>query len=68
MTTKRWNGLQKDEALKAIQNAHPEPPVKQELGGGFYYKCHWIACGESLKRWWAYCPICGQKILWDEEL
>ena len=51
----------------AIQNAIPLEPVKYELGGDIYYACHWIKCNEQLKRWWNYCPNCGQKIDWGEE-
>ena len=43
-------------------------PIKMELGGDFYYKCHWLTCDSSLKRYMNYCYNCGQKILWDDEL
>lgn len=52
---------------KKNDNEIPQPPVVHELGGGIYYKCHWIKCNEDLKRWWRYCPSCGQKILWEGE-
>jgi len=46
-------------------NFIPQPPVKNELGGGVYFTCHWVNCGENLKRWYNYCPKCGQKIDWE---
>ena len=64
----RQNDLTRDEIQQAIFNATPQRPVKVELGGGIYYKCKWLSCGETLHRWDRYCPACGQKILWDEEL
>lgn len=62
------NDLTRDELQLAMLNAVPQKPVKVELGGGIYYKCKWLSCGETLHRWDRYCPGCGQKILWDEEL
>lgn len=55
------------EEIHALENAKPKPPREIELGGGIYYKCFWEACGEDLKRWFQYCPACGQKIEWGED-
>ena len=52
---------------RGFQNEIPQRPVKYELGGDFYYTCHWMTCDEQLKRWWKYCPLCGQKIDWSDE-
>ena len=43
----------------------PKPPIVREIGGDYYYTCFWLACGEDLKKWYNYCPKCGQKILWE---
>lgn len=59
--------LTKDELEQAISNYIPKEPRKYELGGGYYYNCTWLACNEPLKRYMAYCPKCGQRILWDDE-
>ena len=53
------------EVETALENAEPKEPRVHELGGDPYYTCHWMACGESLKKWWNYCPNCGQKINWS---
>ena len=50
--------------IKAIQNAKPQKPQVVELCGGYYYKCHWISCNEDLKKWYNYCPNCGNRIDW----
>lgn len=50
----------------AIENSIPRKPTKHELGGGYYYTCYWIKCGETLHRWWKYCPNCGNRIDWSE--
>ena len=51
----------------AIENSIPRKPIVHELGGGYYYTCHWIKCGETLHRWWKYCPNCGNRIDWSKE-
>lgn len=50
----------------AIQNATPKKPIRIELGGGYYYKCHWLKCNTDLHKWFRFCPGCGQKIEWDD--
>lgn len=60
--------MTKQDRARAIQNATPQKPHKIELGGGFYYKCHWIKCNEDVKKWFEYCPACGQRIDWSDEL
>ena len=50
---------------RAYQNTIPQPPTAHELGGDIYYTCHWMACNEQLRRYWRYCPCCGQKIDWE---
>lgn len=59
-------GLTKEQ-LDALENAKPKPPNVHELGGGIYYTCYWLACGENLKRWYNYCPKCGSRILWGDK-
>ncbi len=56
-----------EQEFDALQNAIPQEPTKHELGGGYYYTCHWLSCNEQLRRWWRYCPVCGQKIRWKGE-
>ena len=51
---------------EALQRQEPLPPVIHELGGGFYYQCHWLGCGETVNKFMNYCPKCGQKIQWGE--
>lgn len=60
-------GLSYKEIQHAIANAVPVKPVKVELGGGYYYRCHWLKCNEPLKRWNDFCPACGQHIDWSDE-
>ena len=58
--------MTRQEKENAIRNAIPRKPIKHELGGGFYYTCYWMKCNESLKRWYRYCPKCGNLIDWSE--
>ena len=62
-----FDDLTKEERLNALMNAIPKPPTKYELGGDYYYKCGWLACGADINKWFDYCPKCGQKIDWEDE-
>lgn len=57
--------MKQEEIEKAIENYIGKEPVKTELGGDYYFKCHWISCGTDLKPWYNYCPECGTKIKWE---
>lgn len=34
--------MTEQEKIRAIENAIPRKPIKHELGGGYYYTCHWM--------------------------
>ena len=53
--------------LEAMARQEPKTPRVNELGGGFYYKCHWITCDTDINRFMEYCPKCGQKIDWSDK-
>jgi len=57
-----------DKEIEILQRDVEKPPRVCELGGGIYYKCFWINCGEDLKRWYTFCPKCGQRIDWKESI
>lgn len=57
--------LTEKERINAVMNAIPQQPEVHELGGGIYYTCHWLNCGETITKWYNYCPKCGQKIDWE---
>jgi len=40
---------------------------KIPMGIDYYYKCHWIACDADVKKYYNYCPICGQRLKYDED-
>lgn len=50
---------------KALSKQEALPAHRIELGGGYYYKCHWIACNESVSSWMNYCPNCGQRLTFE---
>ena len=62
MSTK--NAKVEERILEAMRQQEPLPPVEHELGGGIYYTCYWLSCGETLYKWMNYCPKCGNKIDW----
>ena len=45
----------------------PKEPQRISLGGGYYYKCAWLSCGEDINKWMNFCPKCGQRIGWSNE-
>ena len=59
------NELSDEQKIEALMKATPLPPRKHELGGGYYYKCHWLECDADVKTWQNYCDQCGQRILWE---
>lgn len=40
----------------------PLPVIREELGGGYYYRCPVIKCNKVVKAEWNWCPICGQRL------
>lgn len=38
----------------------PKMAIKEELGGGYYYRCCWVNCDTIVKSEWRFCPYCGQ--------
>lgn len=51
-----------EELIKAYENSRPMKPIKEELGGGYYYRCPWLTCNSVLRSDWSFCAYCGQKI------
>ncbi len=43
----------------------PLPVIREELGGGYYYRCPVIKCNKIVKSEWDYCPGCGQHLCFD---
>ncbi len=61
------NQVVEQRILEAMAKQEPKQPRVIELGGGYYYKCHWISCDNDIKRIDNYCSKCGQMILWEGE-
>lgn len=59
------NAKTEERILEAMEKQGPKPPRRQELGGGIYYKCHWLNCNTDVNRFMNYCPGCGQRIDWS---
>lgn len=45
----------------------PVPAIKEELGGGFYYRCPYKDCGKVVKSDWVACPYCGAMIVCESD-
>lgn len=58
--------MNQSEIEKAIQNATPQKPIKHELGGGYYYTCPWLKCGNTVHKYDRYCSQCGQRLSFDD--
>lgn len=61
------NELTEKRIVEALQKQEPLSPITVSLGGGYYYQCHWLACGETVNKFMEYCPRCGQRIDWSEK-
>lgn len=59
------NELTEQRIIDALRKQEPLPPDRHELGGGIYYTCYWLICGETVTKWMDYCPKCGQRIQWE---
>lgn len=51
----------------AIENSIPREPIVHELGGGYYYTCPWMSCGNTVHKWDRYCSKCGQRLLFEKD-
>lgn len=49
------------------QRLQAMPVVKEELGGGYFYRCPWINCNEIIRSDWSYCPYCGQALMFEND-
>lgn len=54
-----------EEIEEALQKQEPMEATRTELGGGYYYSCHWISCNETVSSWMRYCPKCGQRLSFE---
>lgn len=59
------NTVIEDRIVEAMAKQEPHTPRRIELGGGYYYKCHWLSCDETINKFMNYCPKCGFKIDWS---
>ena len=59
--------LTDEQRIEAIYNAVPQRPRRHEVGGSYYYVCHWLKCNNTVTRWQNYCDQCGQRIDWRDE-
>lgn len=56
-----------EEAIALWENHKPKIPVREELGGDYYYRCGWLSCNQVIKHEWVACPYCGQAIRWEDD-
>lgn len=54
-----------EKIVQALVQQTPLSPVTHELGGGIYYTCHWMKCGNTIHVYQNYCDQCGQRIDWS---
>lgn len=40
----------------------PKQAIREELGGGYYYRCPWQDCNKIVRSDINYCPSCGQRL------
>ena len=67
MTAIKVNELTEKRIVEALTKQIPMRPRRFELGGGYYYRCYWASCDNTVTRWQNHCDQCGQRLLWDDE-
>lgn len=60
------NPIIEKKIIELMERDYPRPPQRIELGGSYYYKCHWYSCNRDINKWMDFCPGCGQRIQWGE--
>ena len=55
------------EAVELWQSNKPMKPIKEELGGDYYFRCGYALCNKVIKQEWMACPFCSTKIDWEED-
>ena len=60
------NQRELNEAIKLWEANKPIAPVKEELGGDYYFRCGWAKCDQVIKRDYNFCPHCGSMVLWED--
>lgn len=55
------------EAIEMWENRKPVKPIKEELGGDYYYRCPWLTCSTVIRSDYDYCPKCGAKFIWEDD-
>lgn len=61
------NRKMEDRIINLLIRDEPKEPERHELGGGYYYKCYWLSCGQDINRFMDFCPHCGQRIKWGDK-
>lgn len=49
------------------QRLQPKKTIKEELGGGYYWRCPYLLCDKIVRSDWDYCPYCGSKLIFDTD-
>ena len=47
------------------QRLQPMKAIKEELGGGYYWRCPYMKCGKIVRSTDRFCSLCGQALLID---
>lgn len=58
------NAKIEEKIILLMERDYPRPPIIKELGGDYYYECHWLTCKRSINKYMDFCPACGQRIDW----
>lgn len=49
-----------DEEIKL--RLQPKKAIREELGGGYFYRCPWLTCDKVVRSDFEWCPWCGQRL------
>ena len=49
------------------ERLRPKKAIKEELGGGYFYRCPYLLCNLTVRSDWEFCPYCGTKLVFEED-
>lgn len=54
-------------ALSLLEKDRKMLAIKEELGGGYYYRCPLLTCNKVIKSEFDFCPYCGSHLIFVDD-
>lgn len=50
-----------------MERLRPKKAIKEELGGGYFYRCPYLLCNKIVRSDWEFCPYCGSALVFEDD-